>query len=191
MRGGVGGGSSYKYSLFKSNKTGQWMSGSSQKHETLNEQDAIKVGAKIRDALVNGAYHIENISLNSIEEFDVLEDDLKKIFEECIVKPTASWVHKYYVLLFPEKFLDIHAADMKIDFLKKFRIEPLKGYYANDGQFYELAKKSDVKLYSLLDDGIVNQFFESDNKWKPIDVGTLTNLNRKDDVVPFKSNLKR
>lgn len=191
MRGGIGGGSAYKYSLFKSNKTGQWMSGSSQKHKTLTQEEAIEVGSKIRDALVDGARHIENITLDSIVDFNALEEDLNKIFKDGIVKPTASWVHKYYVLLFPEKFLDIHAAGMKIDFLNKFRIKPLKGYYANDGQFYDLAKKSGVKLYSLLDGRIVDLFFESDNKWKPIKEGSLVNLNPERDIVPFKSNLKR
>ena len=187
MRGGIGGGSAYKFSLFKRSNTGQWMCGSSQKHKSLTEQEAIEVGSKIRDALVNGAKHIENTILNSIEDFASLEDDLNEIFSDCIVKSTASWVHKYFVLLFPEKFLEIHAKSMKIDFLNKFRIEPLDGYYENDGQFFELAKKSGVKLYSLLDDRIVKLFFESDNKWKPIDEGGLTDL----DPKPFESDLKR
>ena len=191
MRGGIGGGSAYKYSLFKSNKTGQWMSGSSQKHKSLSENEAIDVGSKIRDALVNGARHIATTNLDSIDEFNSLEDDLVEIFSDSIVKPTASWVHKYFVLLFPEKFLDIHAAGMKIDFLHKFRIEPLKGYYANDGQFYILAKKSGVKLYSLLDGRIVDLFFESDNPWKPVGEGKLVNLNENEVIEPFESDLKR
>lgn len=191
MRGGIGGGSAYKYSLFKSGKTHKWTSGSSRKQRELTVDEAIEIGTKIRDALVNGAKHIENADLNSINDFIRLENDLNNIFSECIVKPTASWVHKYYVLLFPEKFLDIHAAGMKIDFLNKFRIEPLNGYYANDGQFYELAQKSGVKLYSLLDNRIVDLFFESDNKWNPIDEGSLVDLNDKGDIRPFVSDLKR
>ncbi len=191
MRGGIGGGSAYKYSLFKANKNHQWTTGSAKNQKGLTEQEAIEIGSKIRDALVNGARHIEKISLDSIEEFSNLEDDLIEIFSDCIVKPTASWVHKYFVLLFPEKFLDIHAAGMKIDFLHKFRITPLDGYYANDGQFYMLAKKSGVKLYSLLDRRIIDLFFESDNPWKPIEEGKLVNFKENVKIEPFVSDLKR
>lgn len=191
MRGGIGGGSAFKYSLFKANKTHKWTTGSTKNPIELTETEAIEIGSKIRDALVNGARHIEKISLNSIEEFSNLEDDLVEIFSDCIVKPTASWVHKYFVLLFPEKFLDIHAAGMKIDFLQKFRIEPLNGYYANDGQFYMLAKKSGVKLYSLLDGRIVDLFFESDNPCKPIDEGKLVNFKEGVEIEPYESDLKR
>ena len=192
MRGGIGGGSAYKYSLFKSNATQQWMAGSSKNHKALSEREAIEVGTKIRDALVNGAKHIENTNFDSIDEFNHLEEELNEIFSNCIVKPTASWVHKYYVLLFPDKFIDIHAYGMKKDFLYKFRIEPENGYYAMDGQFYQLAKESGVKLYSLLDGRIVNLFFESDNQWKPIEEGKLVGLDFDNlDLEPFISDLKR
>lgn len=191
MRGGIGGGSAFKFSLFKANKNHKWTTGSTKNPKELTEQEAIEIGSKIRDALVNGARHIEKISLDSIEEFSNLEDDLVEIFSDCIVKPTASWVHKYFVLLFPEKFLDIHAAGMKIDFLHKFRIAPLDGYYANDGQFYMLAKKSGVKLYSLLDRRIIDLFFESDNPWKPIEEGKLVNFKENVKIEPFISDLKR
>ena len=191
MRGGIGGGSAYKYSLFKSNVTQQWMVGAAKNHKAISESEAIEVGTKIRDALVKGAKHIENTNFDSIEEFNHLEDELNKIFSNCIVKPTASWVHKYYVLLFPDKFIDIHAYGMKKDFLYKFRIEPENGYYAMDGQFYQLAKESGVKLYSLLDAGIVNLFFKSDNQWNPIEKGTLTKLDPVNNLKPFTSDLKR
>ena len=191
MRGGIGGGSAFKFSLFKANKNHKWTTGSTKNPKELTEQEAIEIGSKIRDALVNGARHIEKLSLDSIEEFSSLEDDLVEIFSDCIVKPTASWVHKYFVLLFPEKFIDIHAAGMKIDFLQKFRIEPLDGYYANDGQFYMLAKKSGVKLYSLLDGRIIDLFFESDNQWKPIEEGKLVDIKENVEIEPFVSDLKR
>ncbi len=191
MRGGIGGGSAFKFSLFKANKNHKWTTGSTKNPKELTEQEAIEIGSKIRDAFVNGARHIEKLSLDSIEEFSNLEEDLVEIFSDCIVKPTASWVHKYFVLLFPEKFIDIHAAGMKIDFLQKFRIEPLDGYYANDGQFYMLAKKSGVKLYSLLDRRIIDLFFESDNQWKPIEEGKLVDIKENVEIEPFVSDLKR
>ena len=95
MRGGIGGGSAFKYSLFKANKNHKWTTGSSQKQKTLSVSEAVEIGTKIRDAIVNGAKHIEKADLNSISDYIQLEIDLNNIFKECIVKPTSSWIHKY------------------------------------------------------------------------------------------------
>ena len=174
--GGIGGGSAYKFSLFKSNKNHQWTSGSTKKPKILTESEAIETGSKIRDALVNGAKHIEKAKLESINDYNQLENDLNNIFNECIVNPTSSWVHKYYVLIFPDKFPIIHSDDMKKYTLRKFRIEPEKGYYANDAQFYQLAEKSKIKFYSLFDEKIIRLFFKCDNIGAPIEDGELLEL---------------
>ena len=158
-RGGIGGGSAFKYSLFKSGKTYQWTSGSSRKQKVLSESEAIEVGSKIRDAIVNGAKHIEKAKLESVSDYIQLENDLNDIFKNCIVKPTSSWIHKYYVLIFPDKFPEVHGEKMRNYTLRKFRIEPETGYYAIDGQYYLLAKKSGVKLYSLFDGRIMGIIF--------------------------------
>lgn len=79
---------------------------------------------------------------------------------------------------------------MKKDFLKKFRIKPEKGFYATDAQFYQLTKKSGIKLNSLCDERIVKLFFESESIWNPIDEGNLVELNECIDE-PFKSDEKR
>ena len=190
-RGGIGGGSAYKYSLFKSGKTHQWTSGSSRKQKVLTESEAIEVGSKIRDAIVNGARHIEKAKLESVSDYIQLENDLNNIFKDCIVKPTSSWIHKYYVLIFPHKFPEVHGQNMREYTLRKFRIEPENGYYANDGQYYQLAKKADVKLYSLFDDKIIGLFFEG-GKWDPIEKGRLTDLKDCEIVSkPYENNLKR
>ena len=188
--GSIGGGSSFKYSLFKSNQSHQWTFGSSQKHKTVPESEAIKIGSEIRDAIVNGAKHIEKAKLESVSDYIQLENDLNIIFRECPVKPDYSWIHKYYVLIFPEKFPEIHSADMKKYTLAKFRIEPEKNYYANDAQFYQLAKKSGIKLYSLFDEEIIRLFFECENIWAPIEDGVLVEL-IECDKKPFKADGKR
>ena len=190
-RGGIGGGSAYKYSLFKSGKTHEWNSGSSRKQKILTESEAIEVGSKIRDAIVNGAKHIENAKLESVSDYVQLENDLNNIFKDCIVKPTSSWVHKYYVLIFPDKFPEVHGQNMRDYTLRKFRIEPENGYYANDGQYYQLAKKSGIKLYSLFDERIMGLFFEG-GVWDPIEKGRLTDLEGSETIQkPFESNKKR
>ena len=190
-RGGIGGGSAFKYSLFKSNSTHQWTSGSSQKQKILTEEEAIEVGSKIRDAIVNGAKHIEKLDLNSVSDYIQLENDLRDIFKDCIVKPTSSWIHKYYVLIFPDKFPGVHGRNMRNYTLRKFRINPLNIYYANDALYVQLARKSGIKLYSLFSEEIIHLFFEGD-VWAPIEDGRLLELGDCDIIKKtFESNEKR
>ena len=191
-RGGIGGGSAYKYSLFKSNETHKWTSGAPKHPKILDESEAIEIASKICDAIVNGAKHIEKAKLESVSDYAQLENDLNDIFKNCIVKPTSSWIHKYYVLLFPEKFPEVHGLNIRDYTLRKFRIQPENGYYIKDGQYYQLAKKSGIKLYSLLSKEIIDLFFEGENPWDPIEKGRLTDLKNCEKIPKhFESDKKR
>ena len=157
--GSIKGGTAFKYSLFKSNKNQQWVSGSSLNQISLTEEEAIEEGTKIRDALVQGADLIEKTDLNTIKDYDILENELNKIFSNSGCSPSNSWVHKYFVLLFPEKLACMHSNQMKIDTIKKFNLEVEDGFYAQDGQFYLIAKKAGIKLYSIFD-GRIERLFD-------------------------------
>ena len=156
--GSIKGGTAFKYSLFKSNKNQQWVSGSSLNQISLTEEEAIEEGTKIRDALVQGADLIEKTDLNTIKDYDILENELNKIFSNSGCSPSNSWVHKYFVLLFPEKFPCMHSNQMKVDTIKKLNLEVEDGFYAQDGQFYLIAKKAGIKLYSIFDGRIERLF---------------------------------
>ena len=174
--GSIKGGTAFKYSLFKSNKNQQWVSGSSLNQISLTEEEAIEEGTKIRDALVQGADLIEKTDLNTINDYDILENELNKIFSNSGCSPSNSWVHKYYVLLFPEKLACMHSNQMKIDTIKKFNLEVEDGFYAQDGQFYLIAKKAGIKLYSIFDgriDRLFNLFTEEDGGLGDSDVETI------------------
>ena len=157
--GSIKGGTAFKYSLFKSNKNQQWVSGSSLNQISLTEEEAIEEGTKIRDALVQGADLIEKTDLNTIKDYDILENELNKIFSNSGCSPSNSWVHKYFVLLFPEKFPCMHSNQMKVDTIKKLNLEVEDGFYAQDGQFYLIAKKAGIKLYSIFD-GRIERLFD-------------------------------
>ena len=156
--GSIKGGTAFKYSLFKSNKNQQWVSGSSLNQISLTVDEAIEEGTKIRDALVKGADLIEKTDLNTIKDYDNLENELNKIFSNSECSPSNSWVHKYYVLLFPEKFPCMHSNQMKVDTIKKLNLEVEDGFYAQDSQFYLIAKKAGIKLYSIFDGRIERLF---------------------------------
>ena len=156
--GSIKGGTAFKYSLFKSNKNQQWVSGSSLNQISLTEEEAIEEGTKIRDALVQGKKKKKKTDLNTINDYDILENELNKIFSNSGCSPSNSWVHKYFVLLFPEKLACMHSNQMKIDTIKKFNLEVEDGFYAQDGQFYLIAKKAGIKLYSIFDGRIERLF---------------------------------
>lgn len=191
--GSISGGSVFKFSLFKYKKTNQWTVGSAKNNlKSLNEKEAIEIATKIRDALVEGADYIKNNGLNSIEDYILLEKELNNIFKDaqnyCPIKPTHVWIHKYYTLIFPDYFQRIHSEPMKKDFLNKFRIEPENGYYANDGHFMLLARKTGIKLYSLFDESIVKLFFNGNEIWDSLEKGKLVDL---EDCEKGRNNFKK
>ena len=186
--GSISGGSASKFSLFKHKKTNQWTIGASRNMKSVPENEAIKIATEIRDALVNGADFIKNHNLDTNDDYVFLENKLIEIFNDCRANPTNSWIHKYYVLTFPDKFPIVHNHDMKKDFLLKFNIEPLDGYYQNDWQLYEIVKKAGMKFYSLFDDAIVRLFYKKgDSIWDSYE----NDLKKSGDNMSFESNLKR
>ena len=168
--GSISGGSAYKYNLYKNKESNKWIFGPSSKNSViLSEKEAIEKARTIRDVLIEGAKLIKNYTLETLEDYSFLEEKLNKIFDECNVSPIHSWVHKYYVILFPDKFPIVHSDKMKKDFLRKFNIEPLDGFYTNDGQFYQLIKSSGLKFYSLFSEEIVRLFFKDGKSiWDPL-----------------------
>ena len=186
--GSISGGSASKYSLFKHKKTNQWTIGASRNMKSISEEEAIEIATEIRDALVNGADFIKNHDLETNEDYVFLEKKLTEIFNDCRANPTNSWIHKYYVLIFPDKFPIVHNHNMKKDFLLKFNIDPLDGYYQNDWQLYEIVKKADMKFYSLFDDDIVRLFYKNgDSIWESYEEDSNASV----DIMSLENDLKR
>ena len=161
--GGIRGGFAHKFSLFKKRETGEWITGPSQKCRVVDEEESIEIAISIRDAIVNGAYCIRNSNLNTVDDYITLGEKLKEIFENCPANPENSWIHKYYSIIFPDLIPICHKDDMKKDMIRKLEMEPLRDYFANDGQLALLSKEAGVKFYSLFDERIVSLFYEWDN----------------------------
>ena len=160
--GAIGGGPSTNYNLFKSDDG--WKYGNHAKSiKRISEGEAVEYAIKIRDALVNGAKYIKNSSLESIDDYENLEENLNQIFGEVQIKPTYVWVHKYYALIFPDKIPIIHNYKMKSDSLEIFGLDATYWNYGRDAQFYLLSKEAYIKLYSLFDDQILGLFDDNEN----------------------------
>ncbi len=157
--GGIGGGSAFKYHLFKNKDLG-WRKGTSQKPTNISEEEAIQVGTKIRDALVRGAKFIESAKLDTVDDYKKVDSTLDEIFRDTIVHHTSSWVHKYYVMIFPDKFATWHNEGGKEECISRFNILPEDWYYAKDGQLHLLAEKAGIKLYSLIMNKKIEDLFE-------------------------------
>ena len=161
--GAITGGSAYKYYLFKKMDTGKWMVGSSNKNRIVDEEESIDIAISIRDAIVNGADYISKTRLDSVEDYVALGKALKDIFKNCPANPDNSWIHKYYSIIFPNLFPIIHQDKMKKNMILKLHMEPLRDFWANDGQLALLSRSAGIRFYSLFDENIVSLFYKWDN----------------------------
>ncbi|WP_413827176.1 MULTISPECIES: hypothetical protein [unclassified Methanobrevibacter] len=146
--GALGLSSPYKYRLFKKNN--QWVWGATSKHlEKLSTDDAIIKAKLIRDALIKGADLIQSTTLISSEDYINLEKALVNIFNDSKVSPTSSWVHKYYHLIFPKKFINFHSLTWRSYILNNLNILPSSNFYGCDGQVFSIIHGADLNLYSF------------------------------------------
>ena len=134
--GSIAGGSAYKFSLFQKKDTGEWMTGSPQKPEVLSEEQALEVGKTIRDALIKGVDIINNATLDSLSDFEKLDEDLKQGIGEQYYN--LAWFHKYFSLICPEKLSGFHSNDWQTHVLRCLRINPSEKYYTRSAQLAKI-----------------------------------------------------
>jgi len=130
--GSIAGGSSYKFGLFQKKDTGDWMTGSPQKPQVLTENQALETGKKIRDALIKGAEIIKNNTLESLSDFEKVDDELKTVIGDQYYN--LAWFHKYFFMICPDKLSGFHSNDWQNHVLRCLRIVPSEKYYARSMQ---------------------------------------------------------
>jgi 5-methylcytosine-specific restriction protein B len=140
--GSIAGGSSFKFDLFQRKSDNVWITGSPNKQVELSEEGASRLGVQIRDMLVRGSKIIskkENLdSLSDYEELDVeLQRELGKY-------STYTWVHKYFHMIFPQRFSTWHSTDWQKHILYASGIKPSSCYYGRSGQLSIIAKYADL-----------------------------------------------
>ena len=74
-----------------------WTTGSPQKSQELTDEEAVQRGREIVNALVKGAEIIEKAELNSLADYEKLDDDLKAEVGEQFYN--WAWFHKYYSIM--------------------------------------------------------------------------------------------
>ena len=144
--GSISGGSAYKFVLFQKVDTGQWMTGSAQKPQILTEDEAVQLAIEIRDQLVSGVELIENYKLEQASDYENLDNDLQKLIGR---NYNLAWFHKYFCMVFPDKFTTWHSPVWQKHILYALGIKASEKYYGRCGQLNSIRKYA----------GINNQLF--------------------------------
>jgi len=130
--GSIAGGSAFKFGLFQKKETGVWTTGSPNTPQELSDEDALVLGKEIRDALVRGTEVIKNAQLDTLADYEKLDDDLKAAVGSKFYD--WGWFHKYYSIIYPECLSSFHSTDWQKHALRCFLIQPSEKYYARSGQ---------------------------------------------------------
>ena len=134
--GSIKGGTAYKYGLYYSTQ-GAWMTGSGQKPHQLTEDEAIEVGAKLRDHLVAGANAIKEYgSLTTLEDYRKLHKILHEVTEGDIER---VWFLKYYQMLYPELFATNYS-----DYAQRTVLNAI----GEEKEKYALVRMGQIRLYA-------------------------------------------
>ena len=149
--GSIAGGSAYKFGLFQKKDTGVWTTGSSQKPRDLSDDEALELGKRIRDALVKGADFIRNATLNTVEDYEKLDEMLNNEIsgESCYYN--WAWFHKYFSIVCPDKLSGFHNNDWQYHVLYCFGIKPSQKYYARSGQIAMIENYAGLPYRHLID----------------------------------------
>lgn len=167
--GGIGGGSAFKFGIYKRKEDGKWITGSPAKGPVeVSVDEAVKIVREKRDLLVRGAEIIEALPNNAKEaDYNELQNKL-----DTEIKGLANngWVHKYYHMLYPSKIDDYHSPDWQKFYLIKMFKKPIstEGRYALAGQYMELSRLANLPI-SHVTTAMYNMFGDINTYWR---VGT-------------------
>lgn len=140
--GSIAGGTAFKYNLFQRKTDNAWVTGSPSKPVVLSEVEALKKGKEIRDYLVQGAEIIDSFpELKTLEAYEDLDAQLSNAIGKYA---SLTWVHKYFHMIFPDKFATFHSKDWQNHFIYALGIKPSEKYYGCSGQLAIIAKYAEL-----------------------------------------------
>lgn len=137
--GSISGGSSFKFGLFQRQEDGKWTTGAPKTPQVLSEAEALQFGKTIRDNLVNACEMIQSRTLDSVEAYEKLDDDLNALMGKFA---TYAWVQKYLHMIFPDQFIGWYVTDWLKHILFGFGINPSEKYYGMNGQLTLIKKRT-------------------------------------------------
>lgn len=170
--GGIGGGSAYKYGLYYSADKQSWMAGSSRNPKVLSLEDAITLGTKIRNEILEGVKVIE--SAGELEELKDYAELNTKLYEVMPTTINKKWVIKYFHMLFPQLFPPFYNDEWQNKVLTAIDEEPDGNSFVRMGQIALFVKKCGIStlafskvIYNL------DSLGDIDDEQEPTDVNEL------------------
>ena len=165
--GSIKGGTSYKYGLYYSTQ-GKWMAGSHQKPQALSEEEAITVGARIRDHLVAGANAIaEYGELATIDDYRDLYAILRTVTDGDIDR---VWFLKYYQMLYPELFATNYS-----DYAQRTVLTALR----KDKEKYPFVRMGQIRFYAEecgISNVMFNRIFWDNYSEEEVEDGSMSSI---------------
>lgn len=145
--GGIGGGSAYKYGLYYSADKQSWMAGSSRNPKVLSLEDAITLGTKIRNEILEGVKVIESAGeLSELKDYAELNTKLYEVMPTTINK---KWVIKYFHMLFPQLFPPFYNDEWQNKVLTAIDEEPDGNSFVRMGQIALFVKKCGISTLAF------------------------------------------
>lgn len=145
--GGIGGGSAYKYGLYYSADKQSWMAGSSRNPKVLSLEDAITLGTKIRNEILEGVKTIK--SAGELEELKDYAELNTKLYEVMPTTINKKWVIKYFHMLFPQLFPPFYNDEWQNKVLTAIDEEPDGNSFVRMGQIALFVKKCKISTLAF------------------------------------------
>jgi 5-methylcytosine-specific restriction protein B len=141
MFGGIAGGNAHKFGLFRRKETDQWVQGSVHNEKNISEAEAVAVARNHRDQLMAGVDLLEGLAATANDAaYLALQSSLEQNAPSIC---GLAWAHKYWNLLFPEKFDNFHNERWQGYNLTRIlqQSPPQDGLYVCGGRFVRLAEE--------------------------------------------------
>ena len=147
--GSIAGGSALKFGIYRSNETGEWVTGSPRAKQILSPDEAISYAIKHRNQLIRGCEILADLPDDAGDgDYLKLQENLNK---EAPDVSNFAWGHKYFCMMFPNMLDDYHNPQYQRFHLIKLLQEPpqAEGRYVAAGRYVAIASQLDIPLNHL------------------------------------------
>lgn len=148
--GGIGGGSAFKFGVFRRKETGTWVTADeSNNAKDLTVAETVVIARRHREQLIKGVEHLRRLpATGTDEDYRQLQEALDRDAPDV---SRLGWGHKYFSLLFPEAVDDFHSPKWQRFHLQKMLLTPpdVEGRYAVAGWYAAVARELALPLNNL------------------------------------------
>jgi 5-methylcytosine-specific restriction protein B len=146
--GSIAGGSALKFEIYRSTKSGHWMTGSPQDQRAIPPQEAMSIASRQRDELLRAIEVIAAHAQSGKSDYGNLQEQLAAVAPSV---EDSSWGHKYLHMIFPEHLDDFHVeAYQRFHIIKLLQTPPFaSGRYANAGVYVAACRETGLRMNHL------------------------------------------